>query len=124
MSLPDFSFSDAEVRPGRTTEIPDRSTSDHFRKLKRKHNRETAAFLASHVGLEDNHLEWEGVRPLGHGAFGRVGLWVAKDKNGINVKAGNGEAIVDQQLTGSGNCCQPVQMGGGGKAHARCKHSS
>jgi hypothetical protein len=123
MALPDFSFSDAEVRPRRTTEIPDSGTSDVFRRLKRKHGLLNAESLASHVGFEDNDLKWEGVRPLGQGAFGRVGLWVAKDKNGVIVKVSDGKAIVDQRLTGSGSRRQTVQMVGRGKAHVRCKHS-
>lgn len=105
MSLPKFSLSDAEVRPSRTTEIPDRGMSEVFQKLKRKYGLPNAAFLASHVGFEDDDLEWEGVRPLGQGAFGRVGLWVAKDKNGVNVKVSDGKWIVEQQLTGAGNRC-------------------
>jgi hypothetical protein len=108
MSLPDFSFSDAEVRSGRTTATPDRVMSDVFQKLKRKYGQSNAAFLASPVGFEDDDLQWEGVRPLGQGAFGRVGLWVAKDKNGVNVKVSDGKGMVEQQLTGAGNRCQTV----------------
>jgi hypothetical protein len=123
MSLPNFSLSDAEVRPGRTTEVPDSGMSDLFQKLKRKYGVLNAAFLASHVGFEDDDLEWEGVRPLGKGNFGQVGLWAAKDKNGVNVKVSAGKFIVGQQLTCSGNRCQTVQMAGQRKAHSSSKHS-
>jgi hypothetical protein len=87
MSVPEFTFSDVDVRTGRTPEVPDTYTSDLLTNLK-KFGQATARLLASHVGFEDEDFDWEGVRPLGQGAFGRVGLWVAKDQKGVNVKVG------------------------------------
>lgn len=86
MSVPAFSFSDAEVAPGRFTEVVN-AGSDLFKTLKAKFGHKAAIFLASHVGFEDDDYNWEGVRPLGQGAFGRVGLWAAKDKEGNDLKA-------------------------------------
>ena len=119
MSSPDLSFLNAGVIPGRTPEVLDKSASNVFQQLIRKYNDKTAAFLASHIGFEDDDLDWEGVRPLGHGNFGAVGLWVGKDKNGTNVKVSSTKAPSLHLLTAPGNRCQTVQLDRSGKAEPR-----
>jgi hypothetical protein len=108
MSVPDFSFSNADVNPGRTPNIADPDSSDLFKRLTLKFTRHAASFLASHVGFEDDGFDWEGVRPLGEGSFGRVGLWVAKDNNGNNVKVRNLENVSVQELRNPGSRCQTM----------------
>lgn len=102
MPVPDFLFSDADVIPGRMPEVSDPNTSDLYKKLKKKFSIGVATFLASHVGFEDDEFEWEGVRPLGQGSFGTVGLWAAKNNKGVTVKVSNHETVIQQQqqLTG------------------------
>lgn len=101
MSSPDFSFSNAGVIPERTPAVLDGSTSNVFQKLIGKYKDEIAAFLASHIGFEDDDLDWEGVRPLGQGNFGAVGLWVGKDKNGSNVKVSSTKGTITSSAHGS-----------------------
>ncbi len=124
MSSPYFSFSNANVVLGRTPEVLDKSTSGVFQILIRKFGDQIAAFLASHVGIEDDELDWEGVRPLGQGNFGAVGLWVGKDKNGTNVKVRITTPLSLPRLTIPGNRYQTMQLDGSGKAESRSMESS
>lgn len=121
---PDFSFSDANVIVGRTPEVLDKSTSGVSRILIRKFGEQIAAFLASHVGFDDDDHHWEGVRPLGQGAFGAVGLWVGKDRNGTNVKVSITTPPSLPRLTIPGNRYQTMQLDGSGKAESRSIKSS
>lgn len=108
MSVPQISLRAADIVTGEAPEVPEADTSTLFTNLKLKFP-EDARFLASHVGFDDNDLEWEGVRPLGKGAFGKVGLWAAKDTQGSYVKVGDHESIVARQLTDPGNRCETMR---------------
>jgi hypothetical protein len=88
MSVPDFSFSDAEAEEGRFTEVVN-AGSNLFHRLKAEYGHVWATFLASHVGSEADEFKRGGVKPPDQGRFGMVGHWDAKNKEGSKVKVSN-----------------------------------
>lgn len=91
MAVPTFSFSNADVSPGRSATIVEARKTHLLTSLTEKFGLAHAEFLATHVGFESDDLDWEGVRPLGKGAFGTVGLWAAKDGTGTIVRVSENE---------------------------------
>ena len=106
--MPAFSFTNVEASQGRSATIVEASKAHLLTGLTYKFGKEDAEFLATHVGFEDDRVNWEGVRLLGRGAFALVGLWAAKGGNGTNMKVHEDQFSIVHQLIEPGNCCQAV----------------
>jgi hypothetical protein len=86
MAPPDFTLADVDAQPPLNASGYVYANLNWYDELKNKFGRDSAKFLATHVGFEDNELEWRGERPLGRGGFGLVGLYVGRNKEGRDVK--------------------------------------